>query len=119
MYPPELLADEAMSPTPASDMCVAPGLPALSQCLDVSICAMRASPRRYAYGLLLWCLFSGRPHAWADAEGRPPSAAAFTAITHRILTLGDRPDLAAPRPDTPAGVTALMRRCWAQVRNGM
>ena len=78
-----------------------------------------ASACRYAYGLLLWCLFSGRPHAWADAGGRPPTAAAFTAITHRILTLGDRPDLAALRPDTPPGVTALMRRCWAQARKSV
>lgn len=89
VYAPELLEIADRSPTLASDV--------------------------YAYGLLLWCLFSGRPHVWADVHGHPPSAAQWTELVTRIVSLRHRPDLGALRPDTPAAVMDIMQRCWAQV----
>jgi hypothetical protein len=65
----------------------------------------------YAYGLLLWCLFSGRQHAWMDADGS--FSAEALSVCMRV-TRGERPPLAALRTDTPASVVALMQRCWAQ-----
>lgn len=89
IYAPELLESADRSPTLASDM--------------------------YAYGLLLWCLFSGRSRAWADEHGYPPSEAQWTEVITRIVNLRDRPDLGALRPDTPPDVKDLMQHCWAQV----
>jgi hypothetical protein len=64
----------------------------------------------YAFGLVLWCLFSGRKHAWMDASGGLPSTLAIALCVLK----GERPDLTALRPDTPAAVTLLLERCWAQ-----
>lgn len=63
----------------------------------------------YAYGLVLWCLFSGRRYAWEDAFGVMPD---IVTIADRVRE-GDRPDLSALRPDTPPAITALIQRCWA------
>jgi len=64
----------------------------------------------YAFALVLWCLLTGRVHAWADASGTAPGAAAVLNALRR----GDRPDLGAVRPDAPPAVLALLRRAWAQ-----
>ena len=63
----------------------------------------------FALGMLLWCLFAGRTHPWADAAGRLPGIAALTLR----VTRGDRPDLAALPADAPPGLRALIERCWA------
>lgn len=70
--------------------------------------------RSYSYGLVLWCLFSGRRHAFANAAGRiPETLPELMALLERVRT-GHRPDLTALRPDTPPAVSALIQRCWAQ-----
>jgi hypothetical protein len=81
---PELLANDKLVPTLRSDV--------------------------YAYGLLLWCLFSGRQHAWMDAEGGLPSTLGYIIPA---VVRGERPDVTALRPDTPPAVISLMQRCWA------
>ena len=81
---PELHVKEARSPSLATDV--------------------------YAFSLLLWCLFSGRQHAWQGADGRLPDEDTISLLVMR----GDRPDLEALRADTPAGVRDLIQRCWAQ-----
>ena len=63
----------------------------------------------FALGMVLWCLSAGRTHPWADAAGRLPGAGPLIA---RVLR-GERPDLAALRPDTAPGLRALIERCWA------
>ena len=67
------------------------------------------SLRRYAFGLLLWCLFSGRANAWADVDGRLPRPA---LLIGRVLA-GQRPDIHALRSDTPLALVSLVQRCWA------
>ena len=63
----------------------------------------------FALGMLLWCFFSGRTHAWADAGDRMPGLGVIARIKG-----GEQPDLAALLPGTPAPVRALIERCWAQ-----
>ena len=65
---------------------------------------------RYAYGLILWCLFSGRQNAWMDDAGKIPSPAVIILRISR----GERPSVEALRPDTPSAVRALIVRCWSQ-----
>lgn len=64
----------------------------------------------YAFGLVLWCLFSARLHPWEDDNSQVPD---LVSILGRVRD-GDRPSLASLRPDTPPAVVALMQRCWAQ-----
>ena len=64
----------------------------------------------YAFGMCLWAFHAERTHAWADAAGKVPQLGALSVKVSR----GERPDLAALRPDTPAAVRALIERCWAQ-----
>ena len=59
--------------------------------------------------MTLWCLFSGRTHPWADDAGCLPG---MPALVFRV-SRGERPDLAALRPDAPPGLRALIERCWA------
>lgn len=59
--------------------------------------------------MILWCLFAGREHAWADATGRVPNAGSIVAGVMR----GDRPDIRVLRPDTPPAMIDLIQRCWA------
>lgn len=70
-----------------------------------------SAPGSYAYGLVLWCLFSGRSHPWQDAAGGNIFVDVFTLGTH--IKEGNRPDLTALRLDTPPTVSALIQRCWA------
>ena len=60
--------------------------------------------------MCLWAFYAGRLHAWTDAAGRVPQ---LGALIPRVLR-GERPDLAALRPDTPVAVRELVERCWAQ-----
>lgn len=83
-HAPELVSGDARSATYASDM--------------------------YAYGAVLWCLFSGRLHAWEGADGSWPSE---RHIEHRVLR-GVRPDMDALRSDTPLFIRVLIADCWAQ-----
>ena len=64
---------------------------------------------RFALGMLLWCLSSGRTHALADEAGRLPAMGVLVA---RVLS-GKRPDLAALREEVPPGLRANIERCWA------
>jgi hypothetical protein len=66
---------------------------------------------RFAFGLLLWCLFCGRPraHAWWSRDGRPLSRVAVAAT----VLEGNRPDLRALHVAAP-GIAALVERCWDQ-----
>lgn len=65
---------------------------------------------RYAFGLLVWCLLSGRSNAWSDENGRLPSE---EDVRRRVLE-GLRPDVDAIRRDAPAQLITLLHRCWAQ-----
>lgn len=114
---PELLADVAADRahriTPASDMFVGSARDGNLERVWSFPCSPRCA-LSYCFGLVLWCLFSGRPHAWADAEGRSPSVLDFAMhIVPRTLT-GERPDITALRPDTPVYIASLIQRCWGQ-----
>ena len=60
--------------------------------------------------MCLWAFYAERTHAWADAAGKVAGRGALTLKVSR----GERPDLAALRPDTPPAVCALIERCWIQ-----
>ena len=60
---------------------------------------------RYSYGILLWCLFSGRLKAWADELD--------VMEIKQLVSSGTRPDMQALREDAPKDIVELMRRCWA------
>lgn len=81
---PELIEKDARSATYASDV--------------------------FAYGLLLWHLFSGRACAWTDSRGGPQS---IDTIEQRVFLTRDMPSLACLRPDTPQHVAKLMQACWS------
>lgn len=61
--------------------------------------------------MVLWCLLSGRIHAWADANGRVPLNVAAN-ISERVRR-GERPDCHAVRPDAPWQVVNLMKSAWS------
>ena len=65
---------------------------------------------RYAFGLIVWCLFSGRVDAWADGDGKLPSQKELV----KLVLEGQRPDLAALRCDSPAEIAPLITRCWGK-----
>ena len=83
------------------------GLDYLLTCRCLPACLPACS---YAFGLCLWAFYAERTHAWADAAGKVAGRGALTLKVSR----GERPDLAALRPDTPPAVCALIERCWAQ-----
>lgn len=63
----------------------------------------------YAYGLVLWCIFAGRSHAWSSKDGDVPSS---RTLSHQLLRDPDaRPDLSAIRPDAPAALRDIISRC--------
>lgn len=65
----------------------------------------------YAFGLVLWCILSGRTHAWANSKGTIPNSVAVIAdVLH-----GDRPDVTAVRHDAPRAAITLMQQAWAQL----
>lgn len=107
---PELLADPTLSATFASDMCAAPAANGTCILCSFTPTLLLLRTRRYAFGLIVWCLFSGRVDAWADEAGRLPSR--VTLI--RSVSAGLRPDLSALRDDTPGELAPLIRRCWAE-----
>lgn len=67
----------------------------------------------YAYGLVLWCLFSGRKAPFADAAGNLTISAVPVDVCRHVMG-GGRPDIRALRPGTPVVVAALIQRCWAR-----
>ena len=76
-----------------------------SECLPLCIACS------YAFGLVLWCILSGRTHAWANSKGTIPNSVAVIAdVLH-----GDRPDLTAVRHDAPRAAIKLMQQAWAQL----
>ena len=62
--------------------------------------------------MVLWCLLTGREHAWMDAAGRIPG---IGSLVTRVLR-GQRPecDVSTLRDDAPSLAVALMQRAWAQ-----
>lgn len=69
-------------------------------------------PCSYAYGLLLWCLFSGRRNAWVGPTGALPTDQGLMGVLSGVLR-GERPPLSALREGTPQAIVALITRCWA------
>ena len=67
-------------------------------------------PRRYAFGLIAWCLFSLRADGWDDGFGNLPNKISVC----RNVMAGLRPDLGALRGDVPGELVTLIERCWAQ-----
>lgn len=64
----------------------------------------------YAFAMVLWCLFTGRPHAWFDASGRRPDQ---DDVARRVIR-GERPDCTALRADAPNEAVAVMLQGWSQ-----
>ena len=62
--------------------------------------------------MLLWCLLTGRVHAWMDDSGHTPGISAVAQQVQR----GDRPDCGQTtlRGDAPTTIVALMKRAWAK-----
>lgn len=60
---------------------------------------------------VLWCMFSGRQHPWADSPVPVDLRFGFRFIS--AIIAGRRPDMGALYPDTPPLIKDLMERCWA------
>lgn len=66
--------------------------------------------RSYAYGLVLWCLFSGREIPFADDAG--VVRLGVVSLARHVID-GGRPDVGALRRDTPIAIRNLIECCWA------
>lgn len=106
---PELLNDPTPTPTTKSDRYMP-----VSRCCLLMVLFINTSgcSCRFAYGMTLWCLFSGRRRAWEDDAGNIPLR---SEVIDR-LARGDLPPLDAMRHDVLQCTNAVnvIKQCWSK-----